>query len=99
MQYTRCLYWQLYLQTSITTVLSIPLPQDLRSSILMCHNPDCGESDRTHARSFQTLAGITKMLTIKAEGTLVGKRTTTVSQVLQRDTARLQAVERTVTHK
>ena len=42
---------------------------------------------------------ITKMLTIKAEGTLVGKRTTTVSQVLQRDTARLQAVERTVTHK
>jgi hypothetical protein len=97
-----CLYWQLYLQTPITTELLIPLPQVFVSHVHGCQNPDCGEPNGYNARQFQDLAGITMMLTIEAEGALVGqwgKRTTTVFQVLQRDTARLQEAERTATHK
>jgi hypothetical protein len=102
MQHTRCLYWQLYLQTPITTELLTPLPQVFASHVLSCQNPDCGEPNVYNARQFSNLAGITMMLTIKAEGALVGtrgSRTTTVFQVLQRNTARLQEVERKVTHK
>ena len=102
MQHTRCLYWQLYLQAPITTELLIPLPQVFASHVLGCQNPDCGEPNVYSARQFSNLAGITVMLTIEAEGALVGtrgSRTTAVFQVLQRDTARLQAAERTVTHK
>jgi hypothetical protein len=55
-----------------------------------------------NAKQFRNLAGITMMLTIEAEEALVGQhghRTTTVFQVLQRDTARLQEAGRTATHK
>jgi hypothetical protein len=80
---------QLHLQTPIATEILIRLPQVLRSHVLTCRNPVCGESDAYIARRTVTLEGITKMLTIEAEGTLVSTRTTTVSipSAATRDTA------------